>query len=449
MTTNTMVALQTVTVTGSAASTVNFDLSSVSGYTDLKLVCNIIPTNGGTAYVGYRVGNGSVDTGSNYSYTGLYGTGSAAGSYNGTSDTKWDFEGTQFQTSSIFMMSVDIMNYANTTTYKTAISRSSRADTLVRAVVGLWRSTSAINKIQVFTETGNASFGIGSTFTIYGIANADIGAYATGGVITQDANYYYHAFGNSSYFTPTRNLTADILVVAGGGGGGSSGGGGAGGVLAFASQSLTNGTGYTCTIGAGGAGLASGTSSTNGNNGGNSSLIGGSVSITSLGGGGGGTNDGSGNGRVGNSGGSGGGGSLDVGGTARAGGVGTSGQGNNGGSGSNGSTFAGGGGGGAGAIGGNASGNTAGNGGNGTNAYATWLSTTGLGINGYIAGGGGGGGDNSGTTIGTGGFGGGGYGSYTSVAASGVASTGSGGGGGKTGTTGTGGSGLIIVRYAK
>ena len=51
-------------------------------------------------------------------------------------------------------------------------------------------------------------------------------------------------------------LSADILVVAGGGGGGSyrGAGGGAGGLLGFASQSLTIGNLFTISVGSGGAG---------------------------------------------------------------------------------------------------------------------------------------------------------------------------------------------------
>jgi hypothetical protein len=78
--------------------------------------------------------------------------------------------------------------------------------------------------------------------------------YATGGTVTSDATYWYHTFTSSGTFTPTKALTADYLVVAGGGGGGGrrGAGGGAGGLLNFASQSVS--TAQTITIGAGGTG---------------------------------------------------------------------------------------------------------------------------------------------------------------------------------------------------
>ena len=65
---------------------------------------------------------------------------------------------------------IQIMNYSNTTTYKTALSRSNNANTGTDAIVGLWRSTAAINSIVVLIS-GN-QFATGSTFTLYGIKSA-------------------------------------------------------------------------------------------------------------------------------------------------------------------------------------------------------------------------------------------------------------------------------------
>jgi hypothetical protein len=63
------------------------------------------------------------------------------------------------------------MNYSNTTTYKTIISRGDNPGFLVIALANLWRSTSAINIITMVSETGN-NFVTGSTFTLYGITAA-------------------------------------------------------------------------------------------------------------------------------------------------------------------------------------------------------------------------------------------------------------------------------------
>ena len=230
-----------------------------------------------------------------------------------------------------------------------------------------------------------------------------------------------------AYYGTLSATSVNYLVVAGGGGGGSQtasvtngGGGGAGGVSA-SSVSVTPGTSYTITVGAGGAVDS---------NGSNSSL--GSL-IVCIGGGKGG---GIGANVAGGNGGSGGGGSAAGGGGA--GGSGTSGQGQSGGQGSNGGNYIGGGGGGANQAG--ASGSSTGNGGNGYTYPLT----------GYSVGGGGGGGGNSGN-FGTGGGGGGGNGgtNITNSAVAGTVNTGGGGGGSanNTNSAAPGGSGIIIISY--
>ena len=65
------------------------------------------------------------------------------------------------------------MNYSNTTTYKTLLSRSGTLGgsyTGTTLIAGLWRSTSAITSILVGCTTN--TFVAGSTFTLYGIKAA-------------------------------------------------------------------------------------------------------------------------------------------------------------------------------------------------------------------------------------------------------------------------------------
>jgi hypothetical protein len=59
------------------------------------------------------------------------------------------------------------MDYANTTTFKTWLTRSSTASKGVDEIVALWRSTSAITSLDVRAASDN--FGTGSTFKLYGI----------------------------------------------------------------------------------------------------------------------------------------------------------------------------------------------------------------------------------------------------------------------------------------
>lgn len=156
-------AIQTYTVTGSNASDITFT-SIPQTYTDLVLVSN----NKGTA--GYnplvQMGNGTLDTGSNYSVTYFN---SAPGSSRSANRT--NFFSDNITTSNFFPEIYHFMNYSNTTTYKTTIWRHSDIDS-VSAFVGLWRSKSAINTIKItYGDTASAMV-VGSTFTLYGIKAA-------------------------------------------------------------------------------------------------------------------------------------------------------------------------------------------------------------------------------------------------------------------------------------
>jgi hypothetical protein len=148
-------AIATTTL-GSAAASYTFS-SIPSIYTDLILVLSV--DGGGNI----RVGNGSVDSGTNYSDTSLFADGTSAGSLRRTGRDHFDDMIQRFST-------IHFQNYSNTTTYKTVLARQNNAGAEIDAVVGLWRSTSAINTIYIYA--GGANFAAGSTFTIYGIKAA-------------------------------------------------------------------------------------------------------------------------------------------------------------------------------------------------------------------------------------------------------------------------------------
>jgi hypothetical protein len=117
-----------------------------------------------------RVGNGSLDTGSNYSITQITGSGSSASSGRLSSQTEYKVtDGLFFNTSEQCNILVSFQNYSNTTTNKTWLSRANSAGIGVNAGVGLWRSTSAINTIRLY---GSQNFQSGSKVTLYGIAAA-------------------------------------------------------------------------------------------------------------------------------------------------------------------------------------------------------------------------------------------------------------------------------------
>ncbi len=429
MATNTYVALDKVTV---ATATPSVTFSSISQeYTDLVLVCS------GADNVGIyaRLGNGSIDSGTNYSYTYLLGDGSNAASGRNSNVTKGYLSLSSDVSAKQFHTITNFQNYSNTNTYKTFLTRYSDATIYSAVVTNLWRNTAAVNIITVYGDGANIPAGF--TFSLYGIKawTDETTPKATGGYVYSDSTYWYHAFPSSSTFTPNQSITADILCVAGGGGTSSNfpGGGGAGGLLGFTSQSLTA-TGYTVTVGSGGAGT---TDPTRGGNGTNSQFGG---LTAAVGGGGSGARNGT---AAGANGGSGGAAAFNSG----TGGTGTAGQGNNGGGSASGSVNYGtGGGGGAGAAGTNGTSTTTGDGGVGSSAYSTWglVTNTGHNVSGtvYYAGGGSGVGDSD---AGAGGYGGGASAANGAGGGNGLFAT----GGGAAGSTKNGGSGIVIIRYPK
>jgi hypothetical protein len=165
---STYTAIATTTL-GSAVASYTFS-SIPSTYTDLVLVANWAQDSGTQRECAVRVGNGSVDTGSNYSLTELYGNGSSAASYRRSNVYYLDIA-INTTVGAQNMNIVHFMNYSNNTTYKTVLSRHSSAAQEAEALVGLWRSTAIINTIQLIFE-GAVNFSAGSTFTLYGIKAA-------------------------------------------------------------------------------------------------------------------------------------------------------------------------------------------------------------------------------------------------------------------------------------
>jgi len=158
------------TTLSSATATVTFGSIS-SAYTDLVLIANWgTSVNGDGTLMRFNS-----DTGSNYSDTELYGTGSSAGSQRRSNGAYIDItraiggDGSTIYTNSI----ISVNNYSNTTTYKTALIRANLATGTyagVAALAGLWRSTSAITSVTILAASGNLLSG--STFTLYGILKA-------------------------------------------------------------------------------------------------------------------------------------------------------------------------------------------------------------------------------------------------------------------------------------
>ena len=151
-------AIATTTL-GSAQSSVT--LSSIpSTYTDLLLI-----VNGGITSNREMLMRVNGDSGSNYSSTLLRAYGSSVGSQresNSSSVFVGDYASDPCTT---------IFQFNNYTagTYKTILTRISTVGNMIGASVGLWRSTSAINSITLFSSYQLTS---GSMLTLYGIKAA-------------------------------------------------------------------------------------------------------------------------------------------------------------------------------------------------------------------------------------------------------------------------------------
>lgn len=138
-------------------------------YTDLILVQNTSLTAPAIGCI--RVGSGSIDSGTNYSQTGLSGNSGGAASGRTTNATVWRTD-LAHMTSGWGVYITQIMNYANTSNNKNCIQRYNNVPYgAVETIVGLWRDTNAINQIKVFLDRAE-SYLVGTTFTLYGIKAA-------------------------------------------------------------------------------------------------------------------------------------------------------------------------------------------------------------------------------------------------------------------------------------
>jgi hypothetical protein len=160
------------TTLGSAASTIQF-ASIPSTYTDLKLIISGRSTRNQTDEGAYIYFNNDF-SGTTGSYTLIYGNGTSAVSTRGSNTFMQMADIPALTaTSGLFgFIDINVMNYANTTTYKTYLSRNSTTATgsYVGAFAGLWRNTAAISTIDV--QPGGGQWAIGTSVSLYGILAA-------------------------------------------------------------------------------------------------------------------------------------------------------------------------------------------------------------------------------------------------------------------------------------
>ena len=157
------------TVSGSSASVTFSNIPS--GYQDLFIVANVqgVSTGPGNTYIQF---NSDITGGTtNYSNTPLYGNGSTAASTRYTNNG-WIYLDTYgiMRSTAPSSLEIHILNYANSSTYKTTLNRAAAdnngsGETVLN--VGLWRNTASINLLKISSVSMN--FASNSTFTLYGI----------------------------------------------------------------------------------------------------------------------------------------------------------------------------------------------------------------------------------------------------------------------------------------
>ena len=164
---NTYTAIATSTL--SSAGTVTFT-SIPQTYTDLVIILAIagVSTDGQDCGLQF---NG--DTATNYSFTLIMGSGSVGQSYRFSSNRAIIDGGYSGIYNGASNAIANVMNYSNTTTYKTTIARGNSAglqSAETTETVSLWRNTAAITQIKVMFNGYN--FSTGTMISLYGIKAA-------------------------------------------------------------------------------------------------------------------------------------------------------------------------------------------------------------------------------------------------------------------------------------
>lgn len=159
------------TTLGGNQSTIVFS-SIPTTYTDLRLIV-VGTTNDSNANFALRL-NG--DTGANYGYASVFGNGSSANSFSSTNNTGMFIGavGTGNSTTIPTLLIVDIFSYTGSTR-KTVLAGNSfdnNSTGETTRTVSLWKNTSAINSVTLYTAGSTTTFKANTTATLYGIKAA-------------------------------------------------------------------------------------------------------------------------------------------------------------------------------------------------------------------------------------------------------------------------------------
>lgn len=170
---STYVSIGTTSLT-STTDTVTFS-SIPNTYTDLVLIAQVSTAhsnNGARLYMQFNTDTSTSNT--NYSNHFMRGDGTTASASKDTGQPHIAYGQAGNSTDNFNTMIVNIMNYSNSSTYKTILSKSANTSTeangSLRWTAGMWQNTNAITTITLTCDTGGHR--ANSTFTLYGIKAA-------------------------------------------------------------------------------------------------------------------------------------------------------------------------------------------------------------------------------------------------------------------------------------
>ena len=160
-------SIATVTVGAGGSSSITFS-SIPSTYQHLQLRISGLGNTNNSGLMRFNS-----DTGTNYSWHALYGTGATASATNGTSQTFMIGNGFNLGPSSSttpFVTIIDLFDYSSTSKYKTGRMLDGidlNGSGSIALMSGLWMSTAAISTINIAPNTGN--YTQYSSFALYGV----------------------------------------------------------------------------------------------------------------------------------------------------------------------------------------------------------------------------------------------------------------------------------------
>ena len=164
-------SIATVTVGSGGAASVSFtSISSSYQHLQIRIIERAVNNVGGD-HPSIRLNN---DSGNNYAWHRLTGSGSAASASSAASQAQmrygYNTADASFGANTFSAVVIDVLDYADTNKYKTLrtlAGADNNGSGHINFESGLWQSTTAVNQIDLFPFSGN--WAEHSHFALYGI----------------------------------------------------------------------------------------------------------------------------------------------------------------------------------------------------------------------------------------------------------------------------------------